>query len=337
MATGLLVVTGQIDLNQFWNIGMSDADTVKVAVDAEAGAFQFRPNPDAEFKVTHAFDDATVVGRQQKAVIDEKGRLTIRLQGIDAPELHYRPEALLKKIDRTEEQQRLYLEWNLEYRQTYAETATIALHQLLEEASQNPLPCQVFTAVDKPDDVFDTYGRFIGDIVIELAGTSVNLNQWLTEQGLAVPTFYESMSQDEINTLKDLAEQAKAEKRGLWKHFKQTIIPFDWEMVFRGKGQPFDPSEDTGSVILPKLFRRQATYQVNERAQMFAGSFPDFLKKSADEIYLLSEFLEAGKSAQERYLHDRISNNRLQEKPWELVFQEANSHLKPKAGKPIDW
>jgi endonuclease YncB( thermonuclease family) len=39
--------------------------------------------------MTHALDRAQVRGRTQKAVLDEDRAITVRLQGIDAPELHY--------------------------------------------------------------------------------------------------------------------------------------------------------------------------------------------------------------------------------------------------------
>src|SRR5687767_13501090 len=120
MATGLLELTGHIDLSQLWPAGTSDADTSKIRVTTTGNAFRFRSGPDARWKVTHAFDNATVKGRTSKAPIDKQGRVTVRLQGIDAPELHYRPPALSKSAEQTKEQHELYLKWNEEYRQPLA-------------------------------------------------------------------------------------------------------------------------------------------------------------------------------------------------------------------------
>jgi len=61
---------------------------VKVSVGSDA--FSFRPHPGANFEVTHAFEGAKVKGKTTRAVV-EKGTVTIRLQGIDAAELHYQP------------------------------------------------------------------------------------------------------------------------------------------------------------------------------------------------------------------------------------------------------
>jgi hypothetical protein len=130
MAVGRLEVNGTIDLSQFWPVGSSDADTTKIIVSTAPGAFRFLAHPGAAFQVTRAFDNAIVRGRVRKPAIDNQGRITVRLQGIDAPELHYRPSAALRRRDRTSEQQRIYLELNEEYRQYLAETATVALRRI---------------------------------------------------------------------------------------------------------------------------------------------------------------------------------------------------------------
>src|SRR5262249_13275398 len=159
-----LKVAGSIDLNQFWPVGESDADTTKILVNVTGNAFQFRPNAAAAFQTTHAFDNAKVRGKVTKPCIDDKGRVTIRLQGIDAPELHYMPQPVKKKADQTQKQHERYLELNEQYRQKLGETATVALSSRLQQAGQNPLVCTVVTAVDHPNDVFDTYGRLVGNI-----------------------------------------------------------------------------------------------------------------------------------------------------------------------------
>lgn len=139
MAVGLLEVAGSIDLAQFWPLGSSDADTTQIRVDVAAGAFHFRLNPGAPLRVTHAFDNAKVKGTGTYDVI-KNGKVTVRLQGIDAPELHYRPAAQKKKADQTDEQHKLYLKWNLEFRQNLAETATVALTTFLQGIGNYPLP-----------------------------------------------------------------------------------------------------------------------------------------------------------------------------------------------------
>jgi hypothetical protein len=98
MAAGLLEVDGSIDIAQFWPVGSSDADTSQIKVDVTGNAFRFRPHDDAPFQVTHALDKAKVKGSATYDAI-RNGKITVRLQGMDAPELHYRPAAAKKKAD----------------------------------------------------------------------------------------------------------------------------------------------------------------------------------------------------------------------------------------------
>lgn len=338
MPTGLLEMTGSIDVDQFWPKGTSDADTTKILITIENDAFRFRPSPAESFRVTHAFENAEVVGKVRKAPIDSKGRVTVRLQGVDAPELHYRPSALVKKSDQTQQQRELYLKWNLEYRQRYGETATIALFDFLAQAQQNPLPCKTMSAVDSPNDLFDTYARLVGDIMVEIDGAPINLNHWLLENGWTVPTFYSSMTEDEITTLTNLAQSAKSNNLGLWPDFTRKIIVFDWDLEFRGKGADPEPSQDAGPVIVPKLFRRQATYQVNKRSKMVTGSFAKYLQQHRDDLHLVSDYLEQGPFAAEvRYLDEFVVDDQLKVNPEGLVFREKPSRVRRISGGDVDW
>ncbi len=63
---GLLKVKGTIDLSQFWPNGESDADTTKVIVQTDQKAFTFRAHPGIPSKVTHVFENATVMGKVKK-------------------------------------------------------------------------------------------------------------------------------------------------------------------------------------------------------------------------------------------------------------------------------
>ena len=192
MFKGLLEVSGTIDLNQFWPIGESDADTVKVLLSGPE-AFTFRSDPDSEPRVTHAFDGAVIKGKTNTPAIKAE-HVTIRLQGIDAPELHYRPTApTINKIKPTPEQRAAFNKVNKNFRQKFGETAPVELKNHLGKAGHSPLRCVIRTAVDHPRDVFDTFGRLIGDVIITENGKELNTNLWLCERGWAFPTFYASM------------------------------------------------------------------------------------------------------------------------------------------------
>jgi len=341
MAIGLLRVTGTIDLAQFWPTGSSDADTTKILVNVGAGAFKFRPSPGKAFKKTNAFRDATVIGRVRKKAIDGKNRITIRLQGIDAPELHYRPSSQISdKKGRTAQQKKRYLEVNEEYRQNLAETATVPLARFLGRAGVSPITCTIESAVDYPDEVFDTYGRFVGDIHVRIGQRDSNVNLWLVRQGLAFPAFYNSMSEDEINSLRRAADQAWAADRSIWPNLPDYVGRLDWNMIYRRPSQNplFSEAQDTGPVVLPKLFRRLSSWEVNRYAKMVTGGFWKYLKDHRDQCYLTSEFLADPTSATVYGLHDLIDpDGFVTVWPEDLVFRESTSRLISPGGGDVKW
>ena len=307
MFKGLLEVSGTIDLNQFWPIGESDADTVKVLLSGP-DAFTFRSDFDSESRVTHAFEGAVVKGKTSTPAI-KAGHVTIRLQGIDAPELHYRPIApVINKIRPTPEQRSAFNKVNKNFRQKFGETATAELKNHLGKAGNSPLHCVIRTAVDHPKDVFDTFGRLIGDVIITESGKEFNANLWLCEHGWAFPTFYSSMSREEIERLTALSEKAHKSHAGIWRFVSADLTEFDSSLVFRDHGIP-DAAADAGHVILPKLFRRRSTFSGALAAKMVSGNFKNYLQTEPDRIFQeLHDFLAAGRTkAKKRHLDEFVS------------------------------
>jgi len=342
MAQGRLEVTGTIDLNQFWPKGSSDADTTKIVVATEPGAFRFLPNPIGNWQSTDAFQGAKVKGQHgTKDAIDKSGRITVRLQGIDAPELHYEPSAALPKKQRSKKQDETFLKLNKDYRQHVAETATVKLSEFLHRAGSTPLPCTVVTAVDEPGEIFDVYGRFVGDIVIRVNGEELNVNTWLVHEGWAFPAFYNTMSDHEIKTLTDAANEAWGNDRGVWPHQCDEVGALDWNLIYRRpSSHPVpDSAADQGPVILPKLFRRLSTWAVNKKAGMVKGSFKSYLKSKADACHLTSDYIEQGASAAViRYLEEFLDGDGFfSEWPEDLVFREQASTVVGPDGKPVHW
>ncbi|MGH9783901.1 MAG: thermonuclease family protein [Terriglobia bacterium] len=341
MAQGLLTVDGSIDLSQFWPQGEADADTTKILVRVSPGAFQFRPHATAPFQNTHAFDHAIVRGKVRKPCIDTGGRVTVRLQGIDAPELHYMPQAAKKKADQTKKQRERFLELNEKYRQKLAETATVNLSNFLLQAGLDPLPCTVVTAVDQPNDVFDTYARFVGSILVRIQGQEKNINKWLVEQGWAFPAFYTSMSDSEIQELMTASTGAKSKPNRVWKKLHRFVrmTDFDWDLIYRGKGATVDAQSDIGPVVVPKLFRRLSVWAVNRKAGMVKGSFAKYLKTAKDEFHRTDEFLDQGASAAETHTLDEFvgPNGKFSLGPEEMVFREKPSKILGPHGAPVNW
>lgn len=340
MAKGLLRVTGTIRLNQFWPAGESDADTAKVLVGPKS--FEFRSAPNQPFRTTHVFENALVKGGAQppKAPISKKGELTIRWQGIDAEELHYRP-APLSGTAITQEMRDRFKAVNHEYRQHWGESAPLALGKFLEALGQDPVPCIVESAVDHPNDVFDVYGRLVGDIFVTVKGKRVNVNNWLLTQGWATPAFYASMSKAEINAkLKCAAEGAQ---RGATPDVTGQPVPFDFALVYRsGKTVPHpEIGEDRGRALMPKVYRRQTTWTCQKKAEApVPKEFDAYLKDvSKDTLYLTEDFLKRGTKAAQLTLGQQFENGILKLRPQDMVFEEKSSTLiDAKTKQPItNW
>jgi len=276
---GLLVVRGVLGAKQFWpGGGRSDADTATVELAAK-DPFVFVEDS-GKRRVTRAFENAEVVGAQRKAPIKQsKGsavrKITIRLQGIDAPELHYQPKVagapgLLHP-----------------YRQSLGETSADALHDFVASLGVDALPCEVLTAVKKPSDVCDVYGRFVGNIVLIRGGSRIDINQWLLREGWALPGLYNSMSHAEMVAVVADHQAARQAKRGLFSKplVTEKLAAFNPQQLERKGPASFKPFSDKGPVNFPKFFRRQAEHYVRDAAgqnvpanlRAFIGTKPDDL------------------------------------------------------------
>jgi endonuclease YncB( thermonuclease family) len=332
---GLLRIRGSIDLDQFWPYGDSDADTTKVKVTVGRSSFAFAADGKT-FKTTRVFANAFVVGAKKGPVIDAKSRVVVRLQGIDAPELHYRAGALSRKrTSVTDAQRKTYNTENRhERRQFWAESATVALFARLGTLGGGSLRCEVTSCVEHPYEVVDTYGRIVGNIRVGRK-FEIDINTWLAEQGWAFPAFYSSMSADEIAGLLDAAAKGRQKGR-IWSTLSADTSRFKRDLVYREHG-PFDEAADQGLVILPKLFRRQVAYRMERHAKVFAGNFAAFLKARPDDCFLTDEFLAQGpNSAPIHRLHHFMSGRRFTRQPQDVVFREKFSSLVDAAGQRLE-
>src|SRR5438552_13199805 len=252
---GLLIISGTLRINQFWPEARSDAATATVDRAAK-NPFVF-VNDAGKRAPTHAFDNAESVGEGRTPVIktNQSGgrKVTIRLQGLDAPELHYQPQVKGSKGK------------NHPFRQSMGETCAAALHSFLSSFGPPAvIPCEVLTRVSKPSDVCDVFGRIVGNIVLIMGGARIDINQWLVREGWALPGFYNSMIKPEILALLADHDGAKTGKRGLYskKLVTSKLAAFDKTRIERKGPALFKPFSDKGAVNFPKFFRRQAERHV---------------------------------------------------------------------------
>jgi endonuclease YncB( thermonuclease family) len=336
---GLLRVQGTIDINQFWPTGsgnvLSDADTVHVKVDP-ASSFVFEGN------VTRAFDFAWIKTQKNKdgsrspiyVIVSQakaNAHIKIRLQGIDAPELHYR-------IDQKKP----------EVRQNWGKRATLELRNFLKaRASGSTIDCHVETLVKSPNDVFDMYGRFVGDIMIADGASIVNVNHWLVENGWAFPTHYNSAQFGEIDSINKLWARSQ---RGIRKSVVNRATDDMYGLAAGQAGDnPAQAKNDKGKVVLPKMFRRLVGFKENPKGADTLAAFLALPANKKDLVIDLATFktLSPAQRANPTKKNSgvpliKLSNlvtdkNRLDRKPETLVFIEKPAVLKNSTGNVTDW
>lgn len=339
--SGLVEVHGMINLSQFYyRGGRSDADTVKIELTVES--VRFRVDEQTPWlENLEVFGEGYVRGNP---VIDSQNRITVRLQGVDAPELHYHAKRGIPEKDMTDDQRKNWK--NKEFRQWGSAVATWKLATFLnayEEAlGLGIVKAIAFSKVDSPSDVFDIYGRFVGDIIIPKAPRkNSNINQWLAREGWTFPSFYNSMSNDEIMSLMNISKKAKVAQSGVWRIYSDVLLPFDTNLYLPGKSEPFvDVLKDNGKVNPPKIFRRQVLYEVNHRAGIYKEStLKKYLAKSKDKDYYFNtnDFLNDDVHAKKQKLEDILeANGKIKLEPWDIVFEEKPAELKDWNNKKID-
>jgi endonuclease YncB( thermonuclease family) len=270
---GLLRITGTIDLSQFWPDGTSDTDTATVVTNANG--FEFSPDASPQaFRHTRVFEGAQIA---KENVIKSGGKVTVRIQGIDAPELHCPPG--VRKPKGFPKNQPLKGNGG-KFRQLQGETSAAGLGDDVGSKPQpNVVPCEVTTRINVPNDAFDMFGRLIGDISFRIDGKSVSIAHLAASDGWALPAYYNSMTPDEIRRLDELFEQARKKKRGIWRHFDRIVGQLN-RLKFEDDGKAFDKKAqqaDRGPFVVPKIYRRQLRYDVLQQNDLAPKTFADYL------------------------------------------------------------
>ena len=278
---GLLVVKGVLRVAQFWPRGGSDADTAVIEVVLTGKTpFTFIDGTGKRHS-TRVFENAEVKGKfGPQAVISHDKRLNadkirVRLQGIDAPELHFQPRVPGSKGK------------NGNFRQPMGETCSNALFTELSKLGQAELSCEVVSKVQKPSDVCDVYGRVVGDVVLVADGSRRDINHLLLREGWALPGFYNSMTDAEIKGLQADFNAAQAGARGLFsrKLVSTKLAIFDPSNRYQAGFSSFKPFSDKGSVNFPKFFRRQADHYVRRAVgKPVPADLLAFLKTKPDDL-----------------------------------------------------
>ena len=341
--TNRLEIAGTLDLGQFWPMGKSDADTTKLRLSITASGVRVRLAGQTQFQTTTAYEGAGIPGKKDvdtgKAKLEQvvkNSTLTVRLQRIDAPELHYRPDA--KGSDGKLKGTGLVKD----YRQHQSETAVIALANYLRSFGDDPLPC-TFTselkASEGPGAAIDKYGRFVGDIILP---DGTNLNVWLLQQGLAVIALYDSMLPTEIDESIAAWQVGRKKQGNVTRYYTDRFGKFDPSLVFRAVGSKV-VDETAGKFLHPKFYRRQTTWWAFTQVQAFDGDLGDWLTQKAEVCWYLPEFRRMERKAQKYPLYERdFDGDGIGWEPEDFIFAESPSSIQRettggKLVKVADW
>jgi endonuclease YncB( thermonuclease family) len=330
--TDRLEIAGTIKLPQFWPQGSSDADTTKLVLSIQPGSVRVRLHGQTKFQNTKVYDGAVIVtgknqttGKVLTTPLIKNNTITIRLQRIDAPELHYRPDA------RGSEGKLKGTGIVKDYRQHQAKTAVVKLLAYLQSFGKDPLPC-TFTselkASEGPGAAIDKYGRFVGDIILP---DGTNLNLWLLSKGLAVIALYNSMLPNEIDESLTAWQQGRNSPSGITRFYSARFSAFDPTITFRKPvaNAPIDvQTERTRRFMHPKFYRRQTTWWAMKQVGAYQGSYPDWLTDKVETCWYLPEFSALGKKAPLHPLYDRdYDGNGLAWNPEDFIFTESPSSI----------
>jgi hypothetical protein len=130
-----------------------------------------------------------------------------------------------------------------------------------------------------------------------------SLNYSLLDRGIVYPTFYSGIDSKILEVFRKTTKKARKEKRGIWAIDKTPEFTF-WET--------FTIQDDV--VILPKLFRRLATF-IDEYSEY--NQLQLYFKKSKDPVRLLNSNVDKDFS---EILEIEGRNIRLKEFPEDLLF-----------------
>ncbi len=348
---GKLTIDGTLDVSQFWPTGESDADTTKLIVDVTLASHpvHYQPFPNSPALPTTVYDAAYVKLFGARQPVIKNGKLTVRLQGIDAPELHVQPGSLsktkwkgkalgsLKGLKRPNGRSLVS-----KYRQPQAETATVRLATFLAQRAGNaPLPVRFVSDLDHeqgPGAAIDKYGRFVGNIMVDPGTPSeVDINLWILEQGLALVALYNSMHRSEVDACVSAYARGANAPRGIARFVSKSITTFDPDLLYRKKGSPI-AGEAQARFIHPKLYRRQCTWWAYKAAKKFTSGFDTFLALSKDDTFFeTAEFLNSGPlSAIQIPLKEMVTGGKVVWSADEVVFKEGSSSLYGPDGAKLD-
>jgi len=272
MARSRLIIRGYFSSAQFYPQGNSDADTMNVTIATASFVDATGKETSVYGKLIKAhYEDAAAPGGPTKKPVVKGGGIRVRLQGIDAPELHFQAGETF-------------------YRQPRGAYAARRLNEALRfhGGGDDMLACEITTNVDRPSDAFDKFGRLIGNVLLGSGPEKRDLNLQLLRDGLAFATIYDSMAADEITAVLEAERTGRTAQNAIWKEWTQQLT-FDPALLAPAPHEEVDAEQpDRGPIILPKLFRRLSSHLTGGRP---LDTFKAALAEGGEKVFRTEEFL----------------------------------------------
>jgi endonuclease YncB( thermonuclease family) len=337
---GTLRLHGTLAVKQFWPSGNSDADTCNIQIAGANSAFQYKAHANDAWKTTLVLESAEVHGRGDRHPLVKNGIVRVRLHGIDAPELHVSPslsEEQKAALSPAQQAQWEALE-KAEFRQHWAQSCASKLHGFLSTTNQPVLECEVTCRGNEPSDVFDGYGRMIGNVHVKVNGQLHDINYWVVKEGWAFPSFYDSMTLEAINPILN-AWAIGLKKSPVGKALSSIVGELDFKLVTEHGNGTYKSGSDKGPVLYPKLFRRLVNWSVQKRLGILNDSFFDFVAKGAEKWKLMADYRADPNTQNSHDLTELITQTgTVMLDPASVVFVADRSSKVMKNGQVVrDW
>lgn len=318
--------------------GGSDADTCKLTLNSNAIKFQSSPDSSWQddinlFDNAFSYDEET--GKRIKIIdtdFDNSKIIKIRLQGLDAPELHYR--AIKGTTFLYDDKLSLFnsLKEAFDLRQAFGAKAANKLVGFLKVYSANEkfINAYAVSSIDKPRQLIDKFGRAICDIYVynEDENNGININQWLVREGWAFPDIYDSKSNDEVTTLRKLGNDAGNQKAGMRNFLSNNLLDLDYNLTLEKENAKQIIDNENGKLNLPKFFRKQVDWKILGNSGSKVKNLKKFISDRKTTCYKVDEFLEKRHEQKIYPLSDFITEDGvISVGPGDLVNIESESIL----------
>lgn len=361
---GYVEIMGKVDIFQYWPNGSSDVDTVRFVPDL-ATATYFSDNPPINVRTfferggTFQPDDNNPGEERFKGILRTGGgiSLSVRLQGIDAPETHYAPNFREGMFDGN------YATWiakhlsqKKSHRQPYGKLCTdffgshvrakLGIGAFDPTTPELLVDAKLRILSDGINSAADVYGRVVGYVTLMRDGKEVVLNDFALSEGFAFCSFYGSMAVEEMKRLAGLYSSHgsnDAPKSKLRKNVSSHLRDFEpelWTTRSMRDTDRDDNGEDFAAKCFdPKLFRRCVDWTGRREALNETTPLLDYMRSNEEEVALLTDFIAVngdwGKSRKFPMGAFIGSNGSIRYKPGEVIFEARPVVMVDKQGAPL--